>query len=241
MKNSKNKRKKIMLIVAIIILLMLALEHILAIIQTNNFLKYTVSANDSLSIKISEIAKKLQPSIAYSKNLRFPPTEIFYYPYLKENKLILSYRIIRENEEHPNAIIDFIYKIFRILYYGSMRDIEYIEYMIDLSSGFVDAIRFEEGKVEKIKVKHLVVEMIRKENGNFTKYYQDNPSHVTIFQADYYAKSIVFVMETWNGLFQVKLKNQTQNDIIVEDLPLHSYSWWVTFKYRIWRRSSGWK
>lgn len=94
--------------------------------------------------KIREIVKEYQPIIYQKRILKgYAPSFMLYEAIDRKEEVMINYYTCWKDEIHPFIIIHFLYKIFRILYYGSSYDIEFITLIIDKSSGEILKLEME--------------------------------------------------------------------------------------------------
>ena len=228
-----------------ILIFAVVLDLLIATLRTQQFYDHMVSPSlrvrvNGQLVSVNELAHRYQPVVGYRNSLEFPPIAILYFATLRKERLLLAYRVVREDERHPHSLVDSLYRIVRLLYFGSIRDLEYIEYTILLSSGLVEAIRFEEGKPGKLQVEHLPVQLSRTDDGLFRKTYPSHQFLPMTIATGRDATFLVFTMATWNGLFELQAAPAEDSTVIIPSLPLQSLTWRNVFHYRLWRRSGGW-
>lgn len=96
------------------------------------------------NFKIIDLVKKYQPIIYHKKILKgYPPSSMLYEVMEEKDAIIINYYVVWRDEIHPVRVIHFFYKIFRILYYGSSLDIEFISVKIDKEKGDIIKVKME--------------------------------------------------------------------------------------------------
>lgn len=104
------------------------------------------------SYTVEEVALRYQPIIYQSPELAGPiPFASKYEVIPRNHELILVYHMYWQDEIHPNPIIHFLYRLFRIYYYGSSLDIESVEIWVDSETGKITRIVFETEPSEDVK------------------------------------------------------------------------------------------
>ena len=93
--------------------------------------------------KVIEIIEKYKPIIYQTENIKKGIQFIFYELIEQKNELVIIYRPVWSDEIHPNPLIHSLYKYYRWIYYGSTKDIEFIEIFIDKKTGEVVSFSYE--------------------------------------------------------------------------------------------------
>lgn len=92
--------------------------------------------------RLGSIAGEYAPRISADR-VKDLPDGILYEARSEGDGLRVAYFYGWPAEKHPNKLIHYLYLPWRLLYYGSARDIEYIEVEIGVEDGRVRNIRFE--------------------------------------------------------------------------------------------------
>lgn len=162
------------------------------------------------------------------KSIKF----IFYEAIDQNDNLVLIYRPFWDDEIHPNFILNLAYKNYRLYYYGSIRDIEFVEMFIDKKTGVLQSFSFEAlAQGSSINTpQHEFAHIIKRGQ----KYYNATKNNELV-EVLFEKKQIVFQITTWNHL--LALANEPIGEKINASLkPLTDK---LYKKYAISRRSSG--
>lgn len=191
-------------------------------------------------VSAADLAQAYEPVLVWAAGFEYPPVAIIWYVREQGEMVLLAYRVVREDERHPNRVIQLVYGLWRRVYFGSHRDIEYIELLVDRQSGAAQSIRFEKGEVQGTFVRHVPVELTLRdpERGLFARSGagQEAPDLLGGTRGE----RLLFTVETWNGLFEVKESSPEAGAEQGKRLPLVAGDTWLTFRFRMWRRSAGW-
>ncbi|MCF2144498.1 MAG: hypothetical protein K9W42_12430 [Candidatus Heimdallarchaeota archaeon] len=193
----------------------------------------TLNANEKVDgSTVIEILNKYKPYIYQDNCLKLDIKFIFYEFICQEDKMILIYRPVWTDEIHPNPLVHNLYKFFRWIFYGSIKDIEFIEIVIDRKTGDILSFSFETlAESASIEMpKHCFTEIIKrgKKFYNITK----NNEITKVPFEDFHC---ILQVKTWNHLLYIEENPKGQKfDCILK--PLTN---WLYRKYAIARRSSG--
>ncbi|MFH0873306.1 MAG: hypothetical protein V1846_00485 [Candidatus Komeilibacteria bacterium] len=95
--------------------------------------------------EIFRLVKEFQPILYQPQHDKYIPKFMYYRTNLKGDTLQITYYTVWDNERHPRYLLHILYAfIFRKFYYGSIKDIEYIQIDIDLNTRTVTDINFED-------------------------------------------------------------------------------------------------
>lgn len=182
--------------------------------------------------KAIEIIEKYKPIIHQTENIKKDIQFIFYELIEQKSKLVLIYRPVWDDEIHPNPIIHRLYKYFRWIFYGSIKDIEFIEIYIDKKTGEVVSFNYEtqtEGSTIEAPG-HEFTEIEKKGE----KYYNKTKDQELGYNPFEEYRCILQV-KTWNHLLSITEKPQGKKF----DSPVIPLTNWLFRKYSISRRSAG--
>jgi len=182
--------------------------------------------------KVIKIIEEYKPIIYQTENIKKDIQFIFYELVEQKDKLVLIYRPLWNDEIHPNLLIHLLYKFFRWFFYGSTRDIEFVELFIDKKSGKVLSFSFE-SLTEGSSIKapgHEFIEIEKKGS----KYYNKTKNEVLDYEPIENSRCILQV-KTWNHLLTLTGKPKGKKF----DIPLEPLTNWKYQRYSISRRSSG--
>lgn len=189
---------------------------------------------------VRDIVERYQPVLYQLEKLRGPtPSKIFYEVISKNDTLTIVYRYVWPTETHPNQIIAPLYNLFRVVYYGSSKDIEYLQIDVDSSSGEIMRILYETDTREKPNVflpKHAHTELIKTRESDvyFKKIDGKIVRNFSIqLEKETYLKILTI---TWNHVFDIYQGEKANriNNLVIEPLDSETYK-----EYKLSRRSSG--
>lgn len=181
--------------------------------------------------KVLAILEKYKPIIYQKEEIEKEIQFIFYECVEQKDRLVLIYRPVWEDEIHPNPIINQLYKFFRWFYYGSIKDIEFIEIFIDKKTGELLSFSFETFVEDSsIETPRHEFTIIVKQNKVFYNKTKNEP--VTV---PFDGSSCILQVITWNHLFSIPKNPEGQKF----DCPLKLLTNQRYKKYAISRRSSG--
>jgi hypothetical protein len=93
---------------------------------------------------LEEVARALAPSFWQDPALPGGPLrEVLFEGRIEGSRLAILYRTVWDDEVHPTPWMHAVYKPFRELYYGSARDVEYVELDVDLATGALAAVDYQ--------------------------------------------------------------------------------------------------
>ncbi len=182
--------------------------------------------------KVMEIVEKYKPIIYQTENIKKDIQLLFYELVEQKEKIVLIYRPVWDDEIHPNPIIHSLYKYFRWIFYGSVKDIEFIEIYIDKKTGEVEAFNYEtlaEGSTIEAP-SHEFTEIERKGE----KYY-NKTKDIELSYSPFEGWRCILQVKTWNHLLSITEKPEGKK----YDLPVMPLTNWQFRKYSISRRSAG--
>jgi len=117
------------------------------------------------------LALQYQPIIHQDQKLTSPvPFAVKYEAVSRDHETVIVYHIYWKDEIHPNPFINLLYKFFRILYYGSAVDTEFIEIWIDRTTGNISKIIFEtelNANTEVFLPSHTLTKIYLQSNGTY--------------------------------------------------------------------------
>ncbi len=182
--------------------------------------------------KAIEIVEKYKPIIYQTDNIEKDIQFLFYELVEQKEKIVLIYRPVWNDEIHPNPIIHSLYKYFRWIFYGSVKDIEFIEIYIDKKTGEVESFNYEtltEGSTIEAP-EHEFTEIEKKGE----KYYNKTKGK-ELGYSPFEEYRCILQVKTWNHLLSITEKPQGKKF----DSPVTPLTNWLFRKYSISRRSTG--
>jgi len=192
-----------------------------------------LDANTEVNGKqVIDILEKYKPIIYQTDDIKMD-IEFFFYEFVeKKDKLVLIYRPLWKDEIHPIPIIHNLYKYFRMIFYGSVKDIEFVEIFVDKLTGDILSFSFEnltEGSPIEAP-EHMFTDIVKKGKKFYNKTKNDE-----IVIVPFENSRVILQVKTWNHLLCINENPQGQK----YDRPLKPLTNWDYRKYSITRRSSG--
>jgi len=231
--------------ILIIFLLSLAGFYFALLIPLAKERQYRIlSKNSQLTLAkkqllIEDIVKLFKPIILQSISLRGPePIEAFYEVICSQEPYIyVIYRFVWPDEIHPNLLLHFFYKIFRIFYFGSFKDIELIQVKINLETTEIEEIKYEtdsSNNPDVIQSDHAEVKLAKILGKN--NYYQVYLNEVATEEMEiiFQERRPLIPVLSWNHVFALVKRNEEYRKF---DLPVTPLSGKKFKKYRFDRRS----
>ena len=158
----------------------------------------TLNPNDEINgQKVLEIVEKYKPIFYQEEHIKKDIQLIFYEAIDQKENLVLIYRPLWKDEIHPNFFLNLIYKYYRWYYYNSIKDIEFVEMVIDKQTGDIQSFSFEalaEGSSINAP-KHEFTNIIKK-GEDFLCTTKNNALIDVLLEKAH----IVFQVNTWNHL-----------------------------------------
>ena len=95
--------------------------------------------------EIFRLVKEFQPILYQPQHDKHIPKFMYYRTNQKGDILQITYYTVWDNERHPRYFFHVLYAfLFRKFYYGSIKDIEYIQIDVDLPTLDITDVRFEQ-------------------------------------------------------------------------------------------------
>jgi len=117
------------------------------------------------ALSLAEAAARFQPVLFIRRGLDYLRPECIVYEAARAaRRLLIDYYVQWEDEIAPFVLWHFAYRAFRKIYYGSEKDIEFVQAGIDIDSAQVDSVAFERdpgGKMNNPFPVHELVECSR--------------------------------------------------------------------------------
>lgn len=165
-------------------------------------------------ITAQEAAATYRPTILDSPGHRPPDPTVMWYEVVApaDGAVTIVYRPGWEDEQHPNPVVNVLYRWYRQAVYGSAQDMEYIQVMIDQPSGQVDEVQFEtapDGDFNRSYTEHLNATLTR-EKDILTLRIVDASGKVITSSAPLPdarwspGSPLSFYVQTWNHLYTLK-------------------------------------
>jgi hypothetical protein len=202
---------------------------------------YAIDVNGTEK-SVIDLAEFYAPNILVPSDLPYPPTDLIFYAHeLNEGKLTLSYRVMRDNERHPSTLLHYPYALYRSIHYGSVKDIEYVDVVINTTDGLVEGFRFELPRDNQNFIEHVPMEYVL---NRVEKQYvgseigQEDATSIILENTTW--QEIGFLIASWNGLFDVvDMSAGLPTETFVAEISVKHADKDFTSKFKMWRRSSG--
>lgn len=205
-----------------------------------------------------ELVREFQPILYQPQHDKHIPKFMYYRTARKEDTLKITYYTVWDNERHPRYFFHVLYSfLFRKFYYGSIKDIEYIQIDVDLKTRDITDVRFEQASKPDYHVffpfhrkNHLKrvpqpEEPASYENVFIRFFGQKNEFHGLI-KPRFSGKRIHMAVTSWNHIYNVYLedlhkyiKDLGDNFNTFTSLVLKKYDPKEFKKYKANRRSKG--
>jgi hypothetical protein len=154
---------------------------------------------------VENLALEYQPIVCQDEDLRGPsPIEVKYEAVPRGDEILMIYHVYWENEIHPNPIVDFVYRLFRILYYGSTIDTEFVEIWVNKTTGNVSKVFFETELSSNPKVffpSHVLARVYRDTDATYVMQIRDKKVRIARPITD--GRHLTIAVLTWNHEFKL--------------------------------------
>ncbi len=157
------------------------------------------------TLSVEEIVQEYAPILYQASNFSAgTPQKMFYELQVNDSEIIILYRSFWTDENHPIAVLDILYDIFREIYYGSIADIEPIQLRLNASTGEVKEIYFQMDPTHNYAAfvpQHdsVILRLVSHNNYSMTVQRQSKGFISPFWQG----KRILLKVETWNHLFNL--------------------------------------
>lgn len=184
---------------------------------------------------IKDGAREFQP-LLFVEPLLGPmrPLRIYYDAFQAGARLFINYYVFWQDEIHPNAPWNSAYRVFRKFYYGSARDIEYIQVGVSIETGEPVHLAFERdpsGRHDHPTPRHDVVIASALPGGEFEITVNGGDSDTRPLEID--GRRFCVFVATWNHIYDFY---RGQGDPVC-DPPLEPMTSSLYEKYFMLRRS----
>lgn len=166
--------------------------------------KYSVlkPENRINGIKIRSLVEKYKPIIYQPQSIRPNPVFIYYEVTTLGDNITITYYIVWPDEYHPNLLIDSLYRMFRILYFGSSTDIEFVKCILNRSSLDIIEVHFETlVKNTLLEIPEHTLLILRNESGRYVKICGEIKE--TLDFCPFANKHLILQVISWNHLFNI--------------------------------------
>lgn len=197
--------------------------------------KLVLFKNQSLTTE--NLTKQFLPEIYILKELDDIKPEAIYYEVIENGRnFSIVYRVVYPTENVPSYLLNDIYSAYRTLFYGSKKDIEFIQIDVDKKSGTINRVLFEtnSASAKSLLQVHKLTEIIKYNYGYTMKTGENNQYLENLPLNDTHLQIAVV---TWNHLFS--LSNNIADYVKIGTLPLSYLDEEIYKEYKISRRSTG--
>ena len=187
-------------------------------------------------VSIEDLAFKHQPLLLMREGTTSPPALGMWWEAIDAGDTIaFIYHPVWQDEVHPIPWVDKLYRIYRVIYYGTpVRDIEYIQVNIRRSDGLIQRIRYEDTSADSYDAPtsdHRPI-IINRDSSDYIKH-SNQPKKVWVNDAH-----IMFGIATWSHQLTL-LEDDNHSYIVPVNMQL-AYLHEEDYKrYRLARRSQG--
>ena len=246
-KNGPSNRKRVTMLLSTLLVVLLLVEMssssegIMRFHEGDLADDYMVEVNGTEK-SVIELAEFYAPNIVVPSDLPYPPTGLVFYAHeLNVDELTFSYRVMRDNERHPSTLLHYPYALYRSIHFGSVKDIEYVDIVLNTTDGLVEGFRFELPRGNQNTIKHVPMEYVlnRVENQYVgTEIGQEDATPIILENTTW--QEIGFLIASWNGLFDVvDISDGLPAETFVAEISVKHADEDFTSKFKMWRRSSG--
>jgi len=203
--------------------------------------------------ELLELVKEHQPILYQPNHDKHEPKFMYYRTKIEEEALQITYYTVWDNERHPRYLFHVIYAfIFRKFYYGSIRDIEYIQVNVNLRTKEVTDIVYDQTHVPNYHVtfpfhirNHLKKIPSPEINENtFIRFFGKKNNFHGLIEPHFTGKRVHMMVSSWNHVYNVyledlskQIKNLGDQFNTFSTLMLKKYDPSEAKKYRANRRS----
>jgi len=152
--------------------------------------------------QVSEFVEEYKPYIYQNNTYAYAPVKLYYEVISDTDYYVVIYRVVWEDELHPNNFIHALYRAYRAVTYGSVNDIEFVEYLINKTTFQVEEIHFETLGGESTFIPDHEYVSISNNSGNYNYLGDDGISEDLSFNPfnDYHCNIVIC---SWNHLLNV--------------------------------------
>lgn len=186
---------------------------------------------------IENLAEHYLPEMYILKELQdIKPEEVYYEVIDRDRNFSIVYRVIYSTETVPSFLLNSIYSAYRTLFYGSKKDIEFVQFDINKETGAINRVLFETSSTSSKSLLqiHKLTEIIKYNDGYLMKIREESQYLEDLHLNDTHLQIVVV---TWNHLFSV-FNNKTDY-IKIGTIPLSFLDKEEYKDYKMARRSAG--
>lgn len=206
--------------------------------------KYQLSEAEILAL-----VKEYQPILYQPKHDKYEPKFMYYRTRIRGNLLQITYYTVWDNERHPKFLLHIIYAfLFRKFYYGTIKDLEYIQIDIDLRTREMTDVRYEQPHKKNYHVilpfhrkRHLkLVPNPNKSEKFFLRFHgKKSDQFHGVIKPNFTQKRIHMAVASWNHIYDLYLKEWDDRVKQFSGLILKKFDYKTYKKYKTHRRSKG--
>ncbi|MHA1435538.1 MAG: hypothetical protein ACTSO7_16975 [Candidatus Heimdallarchaeota archaeon] len=154
------------------------------------------------SRQVSDFVEDYKPIIYQNNSYAFSPTKLFYEVVSQPDYYVVIYRVVWVDELHPNGFIHALYRAYRAVTYGSVQDIEFVEYLVNKTTYHVDEVRFETlGGESTFMPDHETI--VLSNNSGIYNYLGDDGLTEDLSYNPFNGTRLRLTICSWNHLFNV--------------------------------------
>ncbi len=203
--------------------------------------------------QILELVREHQPILYQPDHDKHEPKFMYYRTKIDGNSLKITYYTVWDNERHPRYLFHVIYSfIFRKFYYGSIKDIEYIQVDVNLDTNEVTDIRYEQPHKLDYHLSfpfhrknHLKkVPNAHKNENMFIRFFGSKNIYHGLIKPKFTGQRVHMAVSSWNHIYHLyfedihkQVKNLGDKFRVYQQLLLKKYDAKDFKKYKADRRS----
>ncbi len=202
--------------------------------------------------QITTLIKEFQPIIYQPKHDKYEPKFMYYRTRIRGNILQVTYYTVWDNERHPRYVFHVLYAfLFRKFYYGSIKDIEFIQIDIDLLTKQITDIRYDQPNKNNYNVmfpfhrpnhlKRLPLpnSLPNKEDYVFVKFHGKENRYHGLIRPRFTNQRVHMAVASWNHVYDLYIKDLDDKAKQFSGLLLQKFDYKTYKKYKTNRRSKG--
>jgi len=198
--------------------------------------------------QIVALVREFQPIIYQPQHDKYEPKFMYYRTRIRGNLLQITYYTVWDNERHPRYILHVLYAfLFRKFYYGSIKDIEYIQVDVDLINKSIVNIRYDQPHNQNYHVMipfHKPNQLKRVPQPQvgepvFIKFHGKENQFHGLIKPRFKEKRVQMLVASWNHIYDVYLEDLGDKVREFQSLMLEKFDYKAYKKYKAYRRRKG--
>jgi hypothetical protein len=166
--------------------------------------------------ELLELVKEHQPILYQPNHDKHEPKFMYYRTKIEGETLHITYYTVWDNERHPRYLFHVIYAfLFRKFYYGSIKDIEYIQVDVNLKTKEVTDIRYEQTYNPNYNItfpfhvrNHLKKVPSPSTNENtFIRFFGKRNNFHGLIKPQFTGKRVHMMVSSWNHIYNVYMED----------------------------------